>query len=147
SQSEPPQVVEASASSEQNTQANSSSATNSATANAEVNENRSSSAQGASRPDDAMSRRALMTGQCSSCKPLNLKIDEWAGSFDGQMRRKLEIAIEDYLQRLDAALVNAERSTQTAIASFEKEQQWNQAMAIGVRKIIDHLIAAGQIAV
>ena len=58
-----------------------------------------------------MPRRTLDAGQCTACQPRNLKVDEWSGSFDGEQRRKLEIAIDPVLRRVDALLGQAEDRT------------------------------------
>lgn len=64
-------------------------------------------------PPDDMTRRALDAGQCTACAPRNIKVDEWAGKFDGDKRRKLEIAIEPVLREVDQHLAQAEASTGT----------------------------------
>lgn len=63
--------------------------------------------QGSSPPSNPMNRRMLDAGQCSACQARNLKVDEWAGTYDGEKRKKLEIAIEPILQRLDGLLKDA----------------------------------------
>ncbi|MBL9134640.1 MAG: hypothetical protein JNK85_02165 [Verrucomicrobiales bacterium] len=63
---------------------------------------------GASPPPDEMTRRTLDAGQCSTCKPMNISVDQWAGTFDGEKRKKLEIAIEPILQQLEALLSEAQ---------------------------------------
>ncbi|MHA3774446.1 hypothetical protein ACXR0O_23210 [Verrucomicrobiota bacterium sgz303538] len=63
------------------------------------------------RPADQMSRRMLDAGQCTACKPRNLVIDEWAGSFEGEKRKKLEIAIAPVLEQLATLLQKAEEQT------------------------------------
>ncbi|WP_010584302.1 hypothetical protein [Schlesneria paludicola] len=100
----------------------------------------------APRPADSMTRRNAL-GQCSSCRPKSLKIDEWAGSFEGQMREKLEIAIEDFLQRLDAALSNGELENRTLIDQFAKNSAWDQSLDQSVRKAVGHLTKASEVAV
>jgi hypothetical protein len=63
---------------------------------------------GAPRPDDAMARRQLdVASQSASSSTMKIHIDEWAGSFKGQQREKLEIAIDPVLKELDATLAKA----------------------------------------
>lgn len=64
--------------------------------------------QGDSPPPDEMTRRMLDAGQCSTCKPMNISVDQWAGTFDGEKRKKLEIAIDPILKQLDGLLAEAQ---------------------------------------
>ena len=57
------------------------------------------------------SKRMLDVGQTAACKPRNIQVDEHAGSFDGEKREKLEIAIEPVLKRLDELLASAQTNT------------------------------------
>lgn len=61
-------------------------------------------------PGDDMTRRTLNLAQkgtaCSACQ--KLIVDKWSGSFEGQQREKLQIAIEEYIAELDALLEKAE---------------------------------------
>ena len=45
-----------------------------------------------------MSKRMLDVAQTCSCTPMKIIVDQWARSFDGQMRDKLEIAIDPVLK-------------------------------------------------
>jgi hypothetical protein len=63
-----------------------------------------------SKPDE-MTKRMLDVGQSSACKPRNINVDETAGSFDGEKREKLEIAIDPVLKRLDLLLGQAQTNT------------------------------------
>jgi hypothetical protein len=58
-----------------------------------------------------MSKRMLDVGQTAACKPRNITVDEHAGSFDGEKRQKLEIAIDPILKRLDQLLAEAHTNT------------------------------------
>ena len=63
---------------------------------------------GAQRPPDAMTRRQLdVESQSTASSTMKIHIDKWAGSFDGQERRKLEILIDPVLKELEAALAKA----------------------------------------
>jgi hypothetical protein len=68
-------------------------------------------ASGDAPPPNDMERRTLDAGQCTACTPRNIKVDEWAGSFDGEKRKKLEIAIEPVLREVDEQLARAEERT------------------------------------
>ncbi|HTD88346.1 MAG TPA: hypothetical protein VK850_17365, partial [Candidatus Binatia bacterium] len=63
-----------------------------------------------SQPNE-MNKRMLDVGQTAACKPRNITVDENAGSFDGDKRQKLEIAIEPVLKRLDELLAQAQTNT------------------------------------
>ena len=65
------------------------------------------------KPDpNEMSKRMLdVAGQCSACKPRNITVDETAGSYAGEKRKKLEIAIEPVLERLKELLAEAQVKT------------------------------------
>jgi hypothetical protein len=68
-------------------------------------------------PPNDMAKRALDAGQCSSCQPMNIKVDEWAGSFEGQQRQKQEIAIDPVLKQLDELLGKAQDQTDATLAA------------------------------
>ncbi len=48
----------------------------------------------------------------SESRKQSLIVDKWAGTFEGQAREKLRIAIDEYLARLDAALAAAQKHTE-----------------------------------
>ena len=54
--------------------------------------------------DAAAARRRLQSAVSSTMK---INIDKWAGSFEGQQRRKLEILIDPVMKELDATLAKA----------------------------------------
>jgi hypothetical protein len=86
--------------------------------------------QGAQPPENDMSKRMLDAGQCSACNPRNITVDEWAGSFEGEKRKKLEIAIDPVLQRLAELLASAQEKTdslKSPAASAEGLQQAHTA--------------------
>jgi hypothetical protein len=63
---------------------------------------------GAPRPPDAMSRRLLdVESQSAASSTMKIHIDQFAGSFEGQQRRKLELSIDPVLKELDAVLAKA----------------------------------------
>ena len=63
---------------------------------------------GSQPPPNDMSKRVLDAGQCSSCQPMRILVDEWGRSFEGQLREKLEIAIDPTLKLLDELLEKSE---------------------------------------
>src|SRR5262249_28928516 len=103
--------------------------------------------RGAPPPDDAMQRRMLNAGQVTAAKSRKIKIDEWAGSFDGQIRKKLELAIEDFLKRLDTALAEAEKSTLVLTEHFRTAETWDDAQVKLLRGARGQLDEAGRVVV
>jgi hypothetical protein len=76
-------------------------------------------------PGDSMTRRSLdVQPQEASSKRMKLKVDEWAGSFEGQQRAKMEMAIAPELEALDQALAKAERTARGALDDLEKSGTW-----------------------
>lgn len=103
--------------------------------------------EGAPKPGDDMQRRQLALGQCASCKPMNLKIDEWAGSFLGQQRAKLEIAIEEFLARMETALRAAEDENQQVHDDLIAGIAWGDEHVVSARKAAGQLATASDVAV
>ncbi len=57
---------------------------------------------------DSMPRRQLdVDSQSAASSTMKIHIDQFAGSFEGQQRQKLELAINPVLKELDAALAKA----------------------------------------
>lgn len=79
---------------------------------------------GAPRPGDNMSRRMLDIAQVGSSGRQQLKIDQWAGSFEGQRREKIALAIAPVLEELDAHLERAENHTHGLVQHLEKSTPW-----------------------
>lgn len=63
---------------------------------------------GARQPENEMTRRRLdVESQSAASSTMRIHIDEWAGTFDGQKRAKLEILIDPVLKELDSTLLKA----------------------------------------
>ena len=77
-----------------------------------------------SSPPDDMPRRSLDVAQTASSDPMRLTIDEYAGSFEGQRRRKLELAIAPFLESLDDELAKAEAAARYVLDQSEQQQAW-----------------------
>ncbi len=76
-------------------------------------------------PGDSMTRRSLDVAQSSSSQRMRLKVDQWAGSFSGQQRAKLELAIAPRLAALDEALAKAERTAQGVLDAVNAAGKWS----------------------
>ncbi len=79
---------------------------------------------GAPRPPDNMTRRSLDVAQSASSGMMRLKIDKWSGSFAGQQRRKLEIAVAGTLNELDQVLEVAENRLREGLDDLENDVTW-----------------------
>lgn len=82
---------------------------------------------GSPSPGNPMSKRELdveAKAQSSSSQRLRLKIDEWAGSYDGQQRNKLEIAIAPKLEAVDRALEKAENLSRSVLDDVDAGKPW-----------------------
>lgn len=97
---------------------------------------------GAPKPGDEMTRRMLDVGQRSSSKPLRLMIDEWAGSFAGQAREKLQLQIDPVLKELDEQLAAAEQRV-NPLVSGSPDTNWGADKADSAGQADGHL-AAGE---
>ena len=84
----------------------------------------SSGAPSTPPPGDSMTRRSLDVAQSSSSQRMRLKVDQWAGSFSGQQRNKIEMAIAPKLEALDKELAKAERTAQGVLDAVAAEGQW-----------------------
>ncbi|MGE3242862.1 MAG: hypothetical protein AB7I57_17445 [Pirellulales bacterium] len=78
-------------------------------------------------PGDSMARRSLDVPQQSASQRMRLKVDKWAGSFEGQQRAKAELAIAPRLAALDETLAKAERTAQGVLESVQADGQWRPA--------------------
>ncbi|MGA2558018.1 MAG: DUF4175 family protein, partial [Verrucomicrobiota bacterium] len=74
-------------------------------------------------PPNSMSKRALdaASGQSSSAQQMRIVVDQWARSFDGQMREKQELAIEPTLQLLEHLLRSAHDLTESNLLAAQSK--------------------------
>lgn len=73
---------------------------------------------------DSMTRRSLDVAQSSSSQRMRLKVDQWAGSFSGQQRHKIEMAIAPKFAALDQELAKAQRTAQGVLDAVAAEGEW-----------------------
>ncbi|MEM8946128.1 MAG: hypothetical protein AAGD11_13220 [Planctomycetota bacterium] len=79
-------------------------------------------------PGNPMSRRELDVegqAQSSNSQRMRLKIDQWAGSFDGQQRAKLEIAIAPKMEAIDRALEKAQELSRSVLDDVDAGKPWS----------------------
>jgi hypothetical protein len=74
--------------------------------------------------NDSMTRRLLDLPQSASSSQMQLKIDRLAGTFDGQRREKLALAISPVLSQLDEFLAEAEKLTDGVASRLEHRESW-----------------------
>jgi len=79
-------------------------------------------------PPNNMSKRALDVSHGSaSSKALHLQIDEYVGTYEGQARKKRQIAISNYLQRVREALIEAGQATDSTLEQVRSRTNWDEA--------------------
>lgn len=79
-------------------------------------------------PPNNMSKRALDVSHGSaSSKALHLQIDEYVGTYEGQARKKRQIAISNYLQRVREALIEAGQATDSTLEQVRSRTNWGEA--------------------
>jgi hypothetical protein len=85
----------------------------------------SPSSSGSTPPPNEMTRRSLdVPAQAASSQRMRIEVDQWAGSFEGQQRQKLEMAIAPELDALDKALARAELSSRTVLDEIDANGEW-----------------------
>ncbi len=90
---------------------------------------------GKPRPDFLMAKRELDTpaGQCTSCMPRKITIDEWAGSYNSQVLEKLQLEIDPVLKQLKEALVQSQKSLAPAVDRMKSGAGWDKTSGVAVR--------------
>jgi hypothetical protein len=78
-------------------------------------------------PGDSMPRRSLDIPQTASSQRMRLKVDQWAGTFEGQQRSKLEMAFGPELESLDKALEKAQNTARGVLEDVERSGKWRPA--------------------
>lgn len=75
-------------------------------------------------PPNSMSKRALdvASGQSSSAQQMRIVVDQWARSFDGQMREKQELAIDPVLKLLEQLLHRAYDLTSSNLHAAQSKE-------------------------
>ncbi len=95
-----------------------------------------------SPPPSKMTMRQALN-ECTACsKQHRIQVDKWVGSFDGQARKKLQIAIDAYLKRLDAALAAAQAATDGLCDHVRSALAWDEPQARKLSRAREHLADA-----
>lgn len=100
--------------------------------------------EGKPRPDFFMAKNELDTpgGQCSSCTPRRITIDEWAGSYTSQILDKQQLQIDPVLTEMKQALAEARKTLQPVSARTKANTLWQKADSVEVRKADELLTKA-----
>lgn len=86
-----------------------------------------------SRPGSEMTTRLLDAASGSTCsRQQRIHVNEWSAASSPSAREKKQIAIENYLKRLDAALASAQAITVEAITALHGQQPWTATRTRGV---------------
>ena len=101
-------------------------------------------------PGENMPKRTLDVAQSGSSQRMRLKVDQWAGSFEGQQRAKLEMAISPELEALDQKLAKAQRTVRGVldglaadrswVAAYDREVASTQQLVVDGKGIIEKLV-------
>ena len=87
-------------------------------------------------------RQLNIPGQTASSTQHRLEIDEWAGTFEGQIRKKLQLAIDKYLADLDASLAAAQKLTGKLLGHARLARKWQEAQTGQLASASKHLVDA-----
>ena len=89
------------------------------------------------------SPRSLDVAKPSSSAEMKLKINQYAGSFSGQARRKLEIAIAPVLVNLKKWLTATEDLLGSVQVTSDKEAKWGESERQSMSRAIEYLEQSG----
>lgn len=112
------------------------------------NQQQRSPSGGNSPPPDNMSRNALdlpEPARSSTSQQMRLKVDQWAGSFEGQQREKLELVIAPLLAELDQNLEKAQNLSRIVLDETEDVSQWRSKHDRDVSQAKKRIVAASKI--
>ena len=100
--------------------------------------------EGKPRPDFWMAKNVLDTpaGQCSSCSPRRITIDEWAGSYASQMLEKRQLQIDPVLTDMKQLLTQARDILQLVTVRAKAKMAWQTSDSIEIRKADELLTKA-----
>ena len=94
---------------------------------------------GSPRPPDDMTRRQMPGQSSARSSRHSIEVDEWAGTFEGQNREKLQIAIEHYIEQLTASLLAARKPADELAGHVRSGLQWGQTQTAGLGRALAHL--------
>ena len=96
-------------------------------------------------PDNfAKSSIDIDPARSASSQQMRLKIDQWAGSFEGQQRRKLELVIGPIMEELDMNLEKAEVLSRGVLDEIDGGESWRAKHNRDVTQAEKRVMAAVQ---
>jgi cell fate (sporulation/competence/biofilm development) regulator YmcA (YheA/YmcA/DUF963 family) len=100
--------------------------------------------EGKRRPDFFMAKNELDTpgGQCTSCSPRRITIDEWAGTYASQVLEKQQLQIDPVLTEMKQALTQARDTLQPVTKRVQSKSAWQTTDGVEVRKADERLTRA-----
>ena len=95
-----------------------------ASPNSNSSSNSTPSSPSSQPPPNSMTKRVLdvAQGQTSSAQPMHIIVDQFARSFDGQMREKQEMAIDPVLKQLEELLRRAYELTEINLLAAQSKE-------------------------
>ena len=105
-----------------------------------------SQSSGNSPPPDNLPRNAVdLMARSSASQQMRLKVDQWAGSFEGQQREKLELEIAPLLAELDQNLEKAQNLSRVVLDEAEDVSPWRSKHDRDVSQAEQRIVAATKI--
>ncbi len=89
-------------------------------------EQQSSQNSGDQPPPDnfAKSTVDIAPARSASSQQMRIKVDQWAGSFEGQQRRKLELVVGPLMDELDQNLRKAQELSRVVLDELDGDESW-----------------------
>ncbi len=81
----------------------------------------------------------------SSSKRIKIKVDQWAGSYDGQQRLKLEVSIAPSLAKLDQTLEKAQQLSRSVLDAVDSSPSWTTRHDRDIQRTDEQIEAALQV--
>lgn len=106
-------------------QANSTQSNNSQSRAADSEQESRAQPNSDSPPPDNMPRNTVdLAARSSTSQQMRLKVDQWAGSFEGQQREKLELVIAPLIAELDRNLQKAQTLSRVVLDEATDPSEW-----------------------
>ena len=97
-------------------------------------------------PPDNMAKNSVdVAPRASNSQQMRLKIDQWAGSFEGQQRRKLELVIGPLIEKLHSHLEKAELLSRAVLDEWDASATWQPKQNRDVSQAEKRVAAAIQV--
>lgn len=101
---------------------------------------------GGSPPPDGMAQNSVdLPARSSASQQMRVKVDQWAGSFEGQQREKLELVIAPLIAELDRTLEKAQTLSRIVLDETPDPAQWRAKQDRDVSQAEKRVVAATKI--